>query len=278
MTAWLQAIFSFRVCLTHTNKTREFYAVPHPQHHASSPIFFPSSGSHILSQDDISFSLLPPLQNSTTSNSKMQSTNVSITNFCPLPNPKHETALSRQRRKFLAKQRLHHQERIPESEMQHDYEAVQRIHSHHRKNISGKDTAMRPKRRSKHELEHLKQHVSSDPKQRRASGKVNRRRSSILLLANGDLDWLKTSANSFDSNSSNGSNPRGTSPTRGAAAGRGRRTRRRSLIVSSGIPSSTPTTPPGARKKRSSIAVHGRSANTEHELIATLNNKFSLNW
>ena len=187
----------------------------------------------------------------------MNTTTTNAANVLPLS--QQDTILSKQRQKFLAKQRQQHED----NDMVHettDYDfTIERLRRHTRKNISSKDSPIRPRRQSKHDVT---KHIGS-VSQRRPSMR-NHRSQSTMIFAADELEWLAAS----NSGSSSGSEcNRRKSPRR-----RERRGRRRSIAVTSNVP--TPSNSPKTR--RPSLLSSG--VRTDQELVTTLNAKFSLNW
>lgn len=182
----------------------------------------------------------------------MMNTNPHHINVNVLPLPQQATALTRQRQQFLAKQRRQDSDnRLPEPDdsLLYDYETIERIHRHARKNISSKEAPVRQKRRSKHEM----------TTEQRAS-----RRHTLILPSTEQLEWLQRSASSGSSEGRN-------SPRRA-----GRRGRRRSIAATSTSANnnSTPTTPSNSPSNRRASMI---AAGSQWELGA-LNAKFRLNW
>ena len=175
-----------------------------------------------------------------------------------LPLSQQDTALSKQRQEFLAKQRQQESQiNLLQSDRLYNYETIERIHRHNRKNISSKDSPIRPRRRSKHDAP---AHATSTP--RRPS--IKSRRHTAMLPSPVGLELLNASISSF---------ARGVSDPLRSPRRTTRRSRRRSVPVTNNnsidilTPSNSPT-------RRTSISI----MRAEEDLVSALNSKFSLNW
>ncbi|CAB9524203.1 expressed unknown protein [Seminavis robusta] len=187
------------------------------------------------------------------------------------PRKQTDTVLSAQRRKFVARQRAEQDDsQQTNTSPICEYNAIDRMRQHVRKNLSGKaTTAVRPRRRSKLQVgpsaEMPVPHANSTKMHRRQS-----RRASLILREDSELKFLTTSGSSLGSH--------------GRSDRRTRRKRRTNSIVL-GKTSSPPAqnSSPRCMRRRSAVAttkVTPRAASpfSEDRLISDLNTKFGLGW
>jgi hypothetical protein len=187
------------------------------------------------------------------------------------PRQQHETHLSEQRRKFLAKQRVEQELEMPLSTSSPKYDPVDRIHRHARRNLSGNMlvSAVRPRRESKHEHGTRKYQVPElSTSSRRTSSMMYRRgsmRTAPRLEANLEDELLNKGASSLGLN--------------GGSDRLARQKRQTKSIVLTNT-TATVVTPPSSPRptRRRSINVVQRQPEREQTLISAFHSKLGMGW
>ena len=185
------------------------------------------------------------------------------------PRKQYDTPLSEQRRKFIAKQRAEQELGLRLSITPHG-DSVDRIHRHARKNLSGKTSAVKPRRRSKHEHETIEKMPEVATSCRRTSSIANSQRAPPRLCF--DLDSEFPTKGPCSSELIEGSD---RFPRR-------KKQNKMSTATESATTVVTPQTSPRPIRRRrsevSSINVNHRQKQVEKTVTSALHSKLGLDW